>query len=84
MNVQELIAYLEKLPKDAVIGIVYRAYSDYSLLEEDELDYYPSGSLQHGRKRFVLRNGKIMQYDEKTWDKREVPHFVPILAFPGN
>lgn len=88
MTVKELIAYLEKLPGDTQIGIVYMRCSDYQVLDEDELKFFPSGSIQLSRyskvRRFVLRNGQIMEYDEKTWDKNEVPNFVPVLAFPGN
>lgn len=93
--VKELIAFLEKLPKDTVIGVIYTACSDYQVLEEGELNFFNKtdfdeqdeeakilGYRRH--RRFVYRHGKIMEYNERTWDKKETPVFVPLLVFPGN
>lgn len=104
MTVQDLIDYLNRLPKDTVIGVVYECCSDLAILEEEELKFVDAKSgdlltshvLADGREiqvvnpgakffeRYVLRNGKIMEYDPKTWDAAEKPHFVPVLVFPGN
>lgn len=91
MTVPELIAYLEKLPKDTVIGVVYRYCSDYEVLNEEDLTFCEDSSIGPSRvyrkdnKRYVLRQGRIMEYDPKTWDVNEgTPHFVPVLVFPGN
>ena len=35
-------------------------------------------------RRYVLRHGNIMEYDERTWPPGETPHFVPVLILPGN
>jgi hypothetical protein len=95
MTVKELINYLQKLPQDTVIGVVYTACSDLSVLEERELVFYDkidyeinakqySSTSSLRTKRYVLRNGQIMEYNERTWDPKETPNFVPILIFPGN
>lgn len=98
MTVTDLIRYLEKLPKDTVIGVVYQACSDYSILDENDMifiDKTRQDEIEERRKtvgwftggqgkRYVVRNGNIMEYDEKTWPKEETPHFVPILVLPGN
>lgn len=87
MTVEELISYLQKLPKDTVIGVVYRACSDYVLLEERELEFVSAEGIKEyyqEAKRYVLRHGKVMEYNPTTWDSSEVPQFVPILLFPGN
>lgn len=91
MTVQDLIRYLERLPKDAVIGVVYRMYSDLSILDEADMTFADKayldengGAIGYRRRRYVLRNGNIMEYDEKTWPKEETPHFVPVLILPGN
>lgn len=98
MTTTELIAFLEKLPKDTVVGVVYRCCSDYSVLEESELDFVPAPSneeLDESRRtrryglhnltgRFVLRQGRIMEYDSRTWDTTETPVFIPLLVLPGN
>lgn len=87
MTVIELITYLEKLPKDAVIGVVFMACSELTVLEESDLklhtkDDVPKG--RHKRQRFVFRHGKLMEYDPKVWDTAETPVFVSVLEFPGN
>lgn len=89
MTVTDLIAYLERLPRDAVIGVVYRRFSEYAVLEEQDLRFIPAEGLEERwpvRRdvRHVLRHGKIMEYDPATWDPAEAPHFVAVLAFPGN
>ena len=87
MTVRDLIDYLNKLPKDTVIGVVYQCCSDLVILEEGDMHF--TDKLQMDQRRFpcgryVLRHGKIMVYNENTWDKEEVPHFVPVLVLPGN
>jgi hypothetical protein len=92
MTVTDLIHYLEKLPKDTVIGVVYQAYSDLSILEESDLFFTDKAFMDSHKgvvatspdRRYVLRHGKIMEYDEHTWDKNETPVFVPVLMLPGN
>jgi hypothetical protein len=89
MTVQELIEHLQQYPKDAVVGCVFRICSEYEPLQPEMITYHPDGrppEVWRGTpiERFVLRNGRIMQYDPKTWPPDEVPHFVPVVAFPGN
>lgn len=90
MTVQELIEVLEKFPKDSVAVCVYLCCSDYAILEPGDIVYYGKEEEKEIKgpygpsRRYVLRNDKIMEYDEKTWDKREVSNFVSIVAFPGN
>ncbi len=86
MTVKELITKLQEYPQDTEVAVLYEMCSDLSILEADELEFYPTAGIPHysGPRRFVLRNGRIMEYDEKTWDKNETPVFVPILVFPGN
>ncbi len=88
MTVTELIAYLEKLPKDTVIGVVYWACSEPHILEERELKFNPKDKPAVGRyneKRYVMRHGHLVEYDPKQWDHSEgQPEFVPVLEFPGN
>lgn len=99
MTVRDLIEFLERLPKDTQIGVVYRACSDLVILEENDLTFTDKAYLdRHGLKlgeadrayrnrrnrRYVLRHGKLMEYDERTWPPDEVPHFVPVLILPGN
>lgn len=92
MTVQDLIAYLEKLPKDSQIGVVFRMHSDYEVLEESDMTFIPSPTKEEldARQpytitgRYVLRNGKLMEYNRLTWPKEEVPNFVPLLILPGN
>ena len=36
-------------------------------------------------RRFILRDGRILEYDPGAWDPAEgEPQFVTVLAFPGN
>lgn len=88
MTVKELIAYLEKLPKETVIGVVHWMYSDIQVLDEESLKYVDLVKVEEGyanRRRFILRQGRIMEYNEAQWDKAEgEPHFVPVLVLPGN
>ncbi len=95
MLVKELIEYLQKLPQDVHVGVLYRAFSEYSLLEEDDMTFidkprldanggYISPSAASRKERYVYRNGMVMQYDEKTWDKSEKPVFIQMLILPGN
>ncbi len=85
MTVSELIAYLEKLPKDTVIGVVFTACSDLCVLEESDLRIYPAfdGSGK-GWPKYVIKHGQLMEYNPNTWDPAVAPVFVPVLAFPGN
>lgn len=86
MTVEELIARLQEFPKDSLVVCVYLCCSDYAILEPSDITYHDkevSGPFGNSHK-YVLRNGKIMEYDEKTWDRTEVPKFVSIVAFPGN
>jgi hypothetical protein len=86
MTVEELIALLQKFPKNSLVACVYLCCSDYVLLEPGDITYHDKeveGPYGH-RHRYVLRNGKIMEYNEKTWDPAETPHFVSVVAFPGN
>jgi hypothetical protein len=83
MTVKDLIAYLEKLPKETEIGVIFQRYSDYEILREADLRF--SGSSPGSQGRYVLRKGRLMLYDESTWDhKTEEPNFVPLLVLPGN
>lgn len=87
MTVEELIAFLRKLPKKTVVGCLFERFSDYAVLEESDIRFFPEGVKERSwltPRRYVLRYGKIMEYDEKTWDPNEVPHFVPVVVFPGN
>lgn len=88
MTVEELITHLQKFPKDTTVGCVYLCYSDYVILEPEDIRYYDKNEKMKGPygsdHRYVLRNGKIMEYNEKTWDKSEVPNFVSVIAFLGN
>lgn len=87
MYVEDLIAYLEKLPKNTRIAVAYRACSDVGLMDEKDIDFFPDGSAttRYGYKQqFVVRNGQLMEYNAKDWSKDEVPKFVPVLVFPGN
>jgi hypothetical protein len=89
MTVKELIEYLEKLPKDTVIGVVYTACSDVAILEERELQFVSPGEITgrfSRRRRFIIRQGRLMEYDEKVWDHKTEgePKFVPVLVLPGN
>lgn len=90
MLVEELIEHLKTFPKDSIAVCVYRAFSDYFILEPEDITYYDKEQEKEIRgpfgptRRYVLRHGKVMEYDEKTWDKSEIPNFVSIVAFPGN
>lgn len=88
MNVRELIETLQKYPQDASVAVLYRACSDYSVLEADELTFYPSpgyiGCHPMLNRQYVLRNNQVIRYDPKTWPKDETPEFLSLLVFPGN
>lgn len=94
MIVKELIEYLKKLPKDAQIGVIYQACSDYVILEEEDMAFVPAPTKEEldtpssnpwkPIRRYVIRHGKLIEYDAKTWDKSEIPKFVPLLILPGN
>lgn len=86
MTIKELIEHLQTFPQDAESVCLYRAYSDYSILDADQITYHPVGGTSMAREdqRYVKRNGQIMLYNPRTWDKAEVPVFVAIVAFPGN
>lgn len=95
MTVKDLIVYLERLPRDAVIGVVYMRCSENVVLEEGDMHFIPAPDATEAdslppRNRYfepenyVLRHGKIQRYDPRTWDVSETPHFVAVLALPGN
>ncbi len=90
MTRDELIEFLQTFPKDTIIGIVYQLHSDYEIMEKKDIKFYGKVEYDKDRnewykpKRYVLRNGKLMEYDEHTWPVGEVPQFVPLLIFPGN
>lgn len=87
MTVEELIKVLEGLPKGTLAACVYSCCSEYVLLEPKDITFHEVGikdPCSTKTKRYVLRHGKIMEYDENTWDKTEIPNFVSVVAFPGN
>lgn len=88
MTVEELIVLLQKFPKDSLSVCIYLCCSDYVLLEPIDIKYYDKEDKvksHYGKvHRYVLHNGKIMEYDEKTWDTKEIPNFVSVITFPGN
>ena len=89
MTNRELIDHLIKLPMDSVAACVYLRHSEYAILEAEDIHYYPAESTgvrdtYECKHRYVLHNGLIMEYDEKTWDQSETPQFVAVIAFPGN
>jgi hypothetical protein len=92
ITVKELIEHLQKYPQDTVIGVMYRLHSDYEPMELQEIEFYgkaerdsDSNYPRYSRpERYVLRNGRIMEYDPLTWPKDEEPQFIPLLIFPGN
>ena len=95
MTVQGLIDYLEKLPKDAQVGVIYRMHSDYEVLEEGDMTFIPAPTKEQldtetvvpfssTMRKYVLRNGRLMEYNYRTFPKSETPVFVPLLILPGN
>lgn len=87
MTVSDLIRYLEKLPKDTVIGVVFSIHSDYEILDEQDMTFIGKEERDSGNElsmRYVLRAGRIMEFDKRTWPKEEVPNFVYVLVLPGN
>lgn len=88
MTVKELIEHLQKFPQTSTVVCLYWACSEPNILEEDEVKFYPKGEGFKGHygdvRRFVRRNGLVMEYNEKTWDINETPEFLDIVEFPGN
>lgn len=87
MTVKDLIEHLQQYPQDTVIGVLYQAFSDYSILEPEDIEFLPNGKVKafSNEKRYILRGGRVMEYDERTWDKRQgEPQFISLLIFPGN
>ena len=90
MNVKELIEHLSQFQQDASVLCAYRACSEYMILEPEEITFHQGGMpdtyYKDGRfeRRWVMRNGQVMEYDPKTWDPNEVPVFLDMVAFPGN
>lgn len=98
MTVADLIRFLEKLPRNTKVGVLYRCFSDVAILEEEDMDFIDKAAFDEldekerqgihlwgsERRRYVLRHGKLMEYDRLTWDPNEKPEFVPVLILPGN
>ena len=86
MTAKELIEKLQEYPQDTSVVCLYEEYSDYTILDADDLSFVPSPGVTSPRRelQYVLRNGKVMRYDVKTWPKDEVPQFLSLLIFPGN
>lgn len=91
MNIAELIEELKKYPQHASAVVLFKACSDYSILEADQLKFVAKPRLDASAphacdmdERFVLRNGQVMRYDPRTWPADEVPEFLSLLIFPGN
>lgn len=92
----ELIEHLKQFPTDASVVVAYQLFSNYELLDADEIKFHPAPGkprlmFKNGHwepsgyeAQYVLRNGQVMRYDERTWPKDEKPEFLSILAFPGN
>jgi hypothetical protein len=85
MSIKELIEHLQQFPQDATAVCVYMMCSDWHILEADQIKFYPvSSGKDKNEARYVIRNGQIMEYNEKQWDSAEKPVFLPIVTFPGN
>lgn len=77
MTVGELIDQLKQYPRNATV--LYRAFSEFNLLEHDDLEFYPKHS-----KQVIEHSGKYM-VDYDYWTKPgERPNYVEVLIFPGN
>ena len=82
MTVRELIEHLQQYPQDASVCVLYQECSDYSILEADEIHFYKDDP--NSGRRYVLRNGQVMEYDPKQWPPNETPVFLDTVIFPGN
>lgn len=96
MTNKELIEHLQKFPMDSEVVCVYLCCSDYSMLQAEQITFHTSEEIKNKdterpswyrmQIRYVKRNGVVMEYDPKTWNK-EVdgePKFLNVIAFPGN
>lgn len=77
MTTRELIALLQTYPPDATV--VYRAYSDYNLLKEWEMQVVPKED-----KTIGIHNGRPISYLPEWADRNPGTVFVDFVVFPGN
>jgi len=96
MTAEDLIVYLQKLPKGTIIGCVFLQCSDICPLEEHMLEFFDkakydeqASEIRRGRgpwveiPQYIVRNGQIMEYSIHTFPPEEIPQFVSVLVFPG-
>lgn len=72
MTVEDLIVYLQKLPKSAQVGVVFHMYSDYQILDARvRATVDTSGELvmvEAARNEWGRYIGSIWQLSNKTWE----------------
>ncbi len=97
MTNSELIEFLKQFPMDDTVGVLYKAYSDYSVLEAEDISYFPYGKNPIKRRRdgkeFVLKTLRETDYKNRKMtvipnsmlfvaDDGEEMRFDPVGAFP--